>query len=172
MTLQSGAGPRELKIKFDLPAEDLKRLQRLVRKLGADSPEVAAAFETAIDEILIPRLRAAAPGSMAQKISRGKVSQAKAGSAPRTTVRIRHPGAAAYELGRRKYWRGWKGRAKGRGSQARQGGVPFRADPGQPARPWIGVKGGGVLEAVRSPMAQRIEKAVKEAIARNERKND
>jgi hypothetical protein len=155
-----------VKVKIDLPAEDLRRLQRLVRAVGADAPEVREAFEGAVDGVLIPMLRAAAPGSMGRKISRTKIGQAKGGSAPRTTVKIRHPGAAPYEFGRKKYWRGWKGRARGRGAYERLGGRPFRSAIGQRPRPWIGVKGGGVLAAAKGPMASSIEAAVERALKR------
>jgi hypothetical protein len=152
----------KLQIRLQIDEGELRRLRRQLRALGGDSPEVREAFEHAVDEVLIPALRSAAPGSMGRRIKRGRVSRAALGTAPRVTVRINHPGAAAYEFGRRIWYRGWRGRARGRGSITALGGRPFRSSRGQPPRPWIGIKGGGVLAAVRPALIRAVERGIEQ----------
>jgi hypothetical protein len=153
----------KVQIKVQIEPGELRRLRRQLRALGVDSPEVREAFEQAVDTVLLPALRAAAPGSMGSRIKRGKVSRAQLGTNPRVMIRINHPGAASYEFGRKFWWRGWRGRARGKGSQKALGGYTFRATPGQPARPWIGIKGGGVLAAARPALIRAVERGIERA---------
>ena len=152
----------KISIKLQLEEGELRRVRRQLRALGTDSPEIRGAFEQAVDDVLLPALRAAAPGSMGRRIKRGKVSRASQGTAPRVTIGIRHPGAASYEFGRKIWYRGWRGRARGRGSIKALGGRPFRASPGQPPRPWVGVRGGGVLASARPALIAAVERGIEE----------
>ena len=152
----------QVQIRLQLDPGELQRVRKQLRALGTDSPEIREAFQRAVDEVLIPALRSAAPGSMGRKIRRGAVSRAALGTAPRVTVRINHPGAAAYEFGRRIWYRGWRGRARGKGSIIALGGRPFRSRRGQPPRPWIGITGGGVLAAARPALIEAIERGIEQ----------
>jgi len=152
----------KLQIRLQLEEGELRRVRRQLRALGTDSPEIRGAFERAIDEVLVPALKAAAPGSMGSRIKRGAVSRASRGTAPRVTVRINHPGAAAYEFGRQIWYRGWTGRARGKGSVRALGGRPFRSRRGQPERPWIGIKGGGALAAARPALIEAVERGIEQ----------
>jgi hypothetical protein len=152
----------QIQIRLQLEEGELKRVRKQLRALGTDSPEIRGAFERAVDEVLIPALKSAAPGSMGSRIKRGAVSRASLGTAPRVTVRINHPGAAAYEFGRKIWYRGWKGRARGKGSVIALGGRPFRSSRGQPPRPWIGIKGGGALAAARPALIEAIERGIEQ----------
>lgn len=149
-------------IKLQIEEGELKRVRKQLRALGTDSPEIRGAFERAVDDVLIPALRSAAPGSMGRKIKRGAVSRASGGTAPRVTLNIRHPGAASYEFGRQIWYRGWKGRARGKGSVRALGGRPFRSRRGQPERPWIGIKGGGALAAARPALIEAVERGIEQ----------
>ena len=152
----------QIQIRLQIEEGELRRVRRQLRALGTDSPEIREAFERAVDEVLVPALRSASPGSMGSRIKRDKVSRASLGTAPRVTVRINHPGAAAYEFGRRIWYRGWTGRARGKGSIIALGGRPFRSSRGQPARPWIGIKGGGALAAARPALIEAVERGIEQ----------
>lgn len=153
---QSGA----VHIKLQLDERALRNLRAALRAVGTDSPEIREAFEEAVDSVLIPALRSAAPGSMGRRVKRGVVSKAALGTSPRVNIKVRHPGAASYEFGRKYWYRGWKGRARGKGSIKGSGASTFRSRRGQRARPWVGVQGGGALAAARPQLISALEGAI------------
>lgn len=155
---------RAIKVKVQVDPGELKRVQRQLKALGAESDEIRNAFSEAVDTVLMPALQAAAPGSMGSRIKRGAVGKARQGTAPQVRLSIRHPGAASYEFGRKRWYRGWRGRARGRGAIKALGGRVFNANPGQPERPWIGVKRGDhVLGATRPALIAAIEDGIERA---------
>lgn len=121
--------------------EGLKAVQNGLRELGVtDTPYLRKALEN-IGNVLAIAMEAVKPYS-SYKVGRPRVL----GKAPalRVSVGIEHPGARSMEFGRIYYYRGYTGRAM------RATGYKIASEPGQKARPFLGIiSGPSVVETIR-----------------------
>lgn len=149
---------------LNVEVRGLKSLRRALRERDTVSETLVSAMQKVVDETVIPKLRAAAPSqAIADSITRGNISMASRGTAPRARIKVKHPSAASFEFGRVMYYRGYKWPVKGKKSILKQNPEKFRSSPGFQPRPWIGIKGGGVLGEVDAVVRDTLTAAMQDA---------
>lgn len=135
----------------------LNRFRRAFNALSEnDAPFLREALEKAAG-IAMEETRSRAPGTMPQRVIFRGVSGK--GAALRALIQVRHKGAVRMEFGRLggpyKHKRGGQ-----RGHyRERRAGYSYKT---QPARPFVGIKGGGA-QAAANP---RIKEIIEDAISR------
>lgn len=136
---------------FAIETEGFNAMRRKLKALDElDAPEMASSLDK-IARLTDSEVSSRAPGSMGGKVA---TRPAKKLGATITFGTVKHPGAKSMEFGRTTYYRGYTGRAQ-------KSGQSFKANPGQKARPFVGIKRGDqamgrLVEPVRRELASGV----------------
>lgn len=139
-------------VKWGIQVDGAANLQKALRVLAEpDAPYLRDALED-VGRSLAREAASRAPGGIGRAVQfvgvKGKAN------ALRSMVQIKHPGSRSMEFGRQYYYRGYTGRRV-------KSGQRFRSNPGQPARPYIGiVRGDAAMGAIEADAQRKIADAI------------
>lgn len=139
-------------VKIGIEVKGAKALTRAMTTLGeVDAPFLREALDDS-GQILETAIRSRGKGRIGASTRAQGVKGS--GGALRAVVTVDHPGAKSMEFGRKNYYRGYTNRRQ------KSTGQKFRSSRGQPARPFVGVKGGQAVGASEEPIKKKITDAI------------
>lgn len=141
-----GTGAGDVRIQI----EGLEEIRKALREMGGDAPYLRAALER-VGVRLAAEMESVMPH---QSFKVGKASVKGRSPNLRAVVPVDHPGARAYEFGRKWYYAGFTGR------KMKATGYKIRSAVGQKARPYLGIiEGSPVAEKVRPYAIEQVLQA-------------